>query len=339
MSRTTLACSVFIVACSFSLIAAQQPAVAVPKSALFDSSALVNDLKTLSADDMQGRQVGTAGGEKARAFVVARFKAAGIQPFGASYESSFTFTAGRGATQTERTGVNVIGHIDGSRTPRRYIVVSAHYDHIGLRNGEVANGADDNASGTAALFSVAQYFKAHRPANSIVFVAFDGEESGLQGAKAFVKAPPVDVASLAVNLNMDMIGRDPDDKLFVVGTLLQPSLKPFIERIAAKAPVKLLMGHDDPAQKGVEDWTKDSDHYAFITAKIPALYFGVEDFAQHHKVTDDFETMTHPFYVHAVETMVQAVLDFDAHLGDLPRRDASAPRPDERTVRPQGPSY
>ena len=72
---------------------------------------------------------------------------------------------------------------------------------------------------------------------------------GLRGARAFVAAPPVDAASLAINLNMDMIGRDPNDLLYVVGTHTQPFLKPFIERIAAKAPVMLVMGHDDPAQK------------------------------------------------------------------------------------------
>ncbi len=285
-----------------------------PSSAMIDSAALLRDLQTLSADDMQGRQVDTPGGAKARAFVIERFKASGIAPFGGSYEVPFTFAAGRGGNQAERHGVNVVGHIDGTRQPRRFIVVSAHYDHIGTRNGVVYNGADDNASGTAALFAVAKYFSEHKPTNSLIFVAFDGEESGLRGSIAFVKQPPVDAASLAIDLNMDMIGRDPNDKLFVVGTFLQPGLKPSVEKMAAEAPVKLLMGHDDPAQKDVEDWTRDSDHYSFIQARIPALYFGVEDFDQHHKATDDYETMTLGFYIRAVETMVDAVKVFDANL-------------------------
>jgi Zn-dependent M28 family amino/carboxypeptidase len=286
----------------------------VPSSTMIDSAALLRDLQTLSADDMQGRQVDTPGGAKARAFVIERFKASGIAPFGESYEVPFTFAAGRGGNQAERHGVNVVGHIDGTRQPRRFVVVSAHYDHIGTRNGVVFNGADDNASGTAALFAVAKYFSQHKPLNSLIFVAFDGEESGLRGSIAFVKQPPVDAASLAIDLNMDMIGRDPNDKLFVVGTFLQPALKPLVEKIAAQAPVKLLMGHDDPAEKDVEDWTRDSDHYSFIQAKIPALYFGVEDFDQHHKATDDYETMTLDFYVRAVETMVDAVKVFDTNL-------------------------
>ena len=279
-------------------------------STIIDSAALLRDLKTLSADDMQGRRVGTPGGAKARAFVIERFKATGIQPIGASYEMPFTF-AGRGGGP-EQHGVNVVGVIEGSRQPKQYIVVSAHYDHVGERNGEVFNGADDNASGTAGLFALGQYFSRNKPANSILFVAFDGEESGLRGAQAFVKAPPVPAASIAIDLNMDMIGRDPDDKLFVVGTRTQTWLKPFIERVAEKASIKLLMGHDDPTQK--EDWTSDSDHYAFCQARIPCLYFGVEDVAQHHKATDDYETMSHDFYVRVVETMVSVVREFDANL-------------------------
>jgi Zn-dependent M28 family amino/carboxypeptidase len=311
-----VSCAVLFVAGVAALAVA--PRQTARPSTLIDSAQLLSDLKVLSSDDMQGRQVDTPGGAKARAFVIDRFKASGIQPFGESYTEPFAFTSGRGGTQTERHGINVVGHIDGTNT-QRFIVVSAHYDHIGTRNGVVFNGADDNASGTAALFAVAKHFSAHRPAHSLLFVAFDGEESGLRGSEAFVKQPPVDAHAMAIDLNMDMIGRDPNDKLFVVGTYLQPFLKPLIEKLAGEAPVKVLIGHDDPTQKNVEDWTKDSDHYAFITAKIPALYFGVEDFDQHHKATDDYETITFDFYIRAVETMVDAVKVFDANLDSLPR--------------------
>ncbi len=290
-----------------------QGATSVPA---IDRDSLLHDLQVLSADDMQGRQVETPGGDKARAYVIDRFKTAGVAPFGEAYTRPFSFTSGRGGA-TERQGVNVVGHIDGTRVPGRYIVVSAHYDHVGTRNGVVYNGADDNASGTAALFALAEYFSEHRPSHSLLFVAFDAEESGLRGSRAFVKAPPVAVSALAVDLNMDMIGRDPNDKLFVVGTFLQPALKPFVERLAAEAPVKVLIGHDDPNQKDVEDWTRDSDHFSFIEAKIPALYFGVEDFDQHHKPTDDFETITADFYARAVQTMIQAVKVFDERLEDV----------------------
>jgi Zn-dependent M28 family amino/carboxypeptidase len=289
----------------------------VRQSKLFDSRQLLDDLRVLSADDMQGRQAGTAGGEKARAYVVERFKASGVQPFGESYVHPFTFTSGRGDAAAERKAANVVGFVPGTAHAGRYIVVTAHYDHVGVRNGVVFNGADDNASGTAALFALASHFSKTRPANSLLFAALDAEESGMRGARAFLAKPPVDPATLVLNVNMDMLGRDPDDKLFVVGTHQQPFLRPYIDAIAASAPVKLIPGHDNPAEKGVEDWTRSSDHAAFCQAKIPCLYFGVEDFGNHHKATDDYETMTHDFYVRAVETLIAAVKVFDAKLDEI----------------------
>jgi Zn-dependent M28 family amino/carboxypeptidase len=155
-------------------------------------------------------------------------------------------------------------------------VISAHYDHLGVRNGVVFNGSDDNASGTAALFSIAAYFKAHPPDNSLLFVAFDAEEPGLRGSQAFVAAPPVDKTAIIADVNVDMIGREDKDRLFAVGVVRNPLLKPYIEAVAAKAPLKLLMAHDDPARRDVEDWSGDSDHASFQRAGIPALYIGVD---------------------------------------------------------------
>ena len=303
-----------LIAAALAVAFAQAP----PRSDLIDAAQLLTDLRVLSADDMQGRQAGTPGGEKARAYVVERFQASGIEAFGGTYLSPFTFR-GRGADAPERTGVNVVGRVVGTRTPDVYIVLTAHYDHVGVRNGEVYNGADDNASGTAALFALGKYFSEHRPAHSLLIVAFDAEESGLRGARAFVAAPPVPASALAINLNMDMIGRDPDDRLFVSGTHPQPFLKPLVEKVAAAAPVKLLMGHDNPEDAGVENWMRSSDHAAFCAAEIPCLYIGVEDFDQHHEPTDDYETMTHGFYVRAVETMVAMVREFDGSLDQLRR--------------------
>jgi Zn-dependent M28 family amino/carboxypeptidase len=196
----------------------------------------------------------------------------------------------------------------------------------------VFNGANDNASGTAALFALARHFSADAPAHSLVFAAFDAEESGLRGARAFVQSPPVERSSVALNLNMDMIGRDPDNILYVAGTHTQPQLKPIVARLAASVPVRLLMGHDDPAARNpenprsVEDWTRSSDHWPFLEAGIPALYFGVEDFGNHHRATDKYESMTHDFYVRAVETMIAAVKAFDANLDEVVRRGAERSR-------------
>lgn len=287
------------------------------KSQLFDSVALLSDLKTLSSDAMNGRAVDSPDGARARAFLAGRLKTAGLKPFGDSFEQPFTFkTGGRaGAPVVERHGVNLVGQVIGTRQPARYIVVTAHYDHLAPRNGVVMNGADDNASGAAALVAITEYFAKHRPANSLIVVACDGEEAGLRGGYAFAEKPPVAAASMVVNINLDMIGRDPDDKLFAIGTLLNPYLKPLVEEVAKAAPVKLLLGHDDPSNKQLDDWTRDSDHYALWTAlKMPFIYLGVEDESQHHKATDDYETITYDFYIRAVETSIALIRNFDKNL-------------------------
>ncbi len=288
------------------------------RSTVIDSAALLHDLQVLSADDMQGRQVGTPGGAKAREYVIERFTASGVKPFGGAYATPFSFAASRGNVEVH--GANVVGHIDGTSQPARYVVVSAHYDHIGVRNGQVFNGADDNASGTAALFALAKYLSGHPPEHSVIFAAFDGEEAGLRGSRAFVAHPPVDLAAIVVNVNVDMIGRDPNNRLFAIGTFLNPFLKPYLDRVAVSAPVKLLFGHDDPSQKNVEDWTKDSDHWSFQQARIPAVYLGDEDFDQHHKATDDYETMTFDFFIGAAETALAVVKEFDANLDAIARQ-------------------
>jgi Zn-dependent M28 family amino/carboxypeptidase len=293
-------------------------------SAVIDRTALLRDLRVLSADGMQGRQIDTAGGARARDYVLGRLKASGLRPFGRAYTAPFTFTAARGESPAAGRGVNVIGHIDGTLQPARYIVVSAHYDHIGVKNGQVFNGADDNASGTAALIALVAYFSAHPPQHSLIFAAFDGEEAGLRGSRAFVSNPPVDRSSIVVDVNMDMIGRDAAGRLFAVGTFLNPFLKPYLQRVADAAPVKLLFGHDDPGRRDVEDWTKDSDHWSFQQAGIPAIYLGDEDFAQHHKATDDYETMTYDFFVGAAETTLAVVREFDANLDAIARQRLSS---------------
>ena len=263
------------------VLAAVQPAGAIR----VDPDQIFRDVQVLAADDMQGRLAGSPGGDKARAYLLDRLKQAGVQPIGDSFERPFTFAPRTGG---ERHGTNLVGVIRGTRQPDRYIVLSAHYDHVGVRNGEVFNGADDNASGVAALLAAAAHFAAAPPEHSLLIAALDAEEAGLQGARALMRNPPVPVASMVIDLNMDMVGRDPGNKLFATGTYHYPYLKPLLEKVA-QPPVVLAFGHDTPGEK--EDWTKDSDHYVFGEAGIPWIYFGVEDFDQHHKATDDAATI------------------------------------------------
>ena len=289
-------------------------AVISAQTVAIDGPQLLKDLQVLAADDMQGREVGTSGGAKARGYIVQRFKASGLQPVGSSYLHEFALPVARGASGDRPVGVNVVGRIEGRERPSRFIVVSAHYDHVGVRNGQVFNGANDNASGTAALFALATHFSAHPARHGLLFVAFDAEEIGLVGARAFVSNPPVDRSAIALNLNADMVGRDAANLLWVSGTFEQPPLKAPVARVAARAPVTLRMGKDDPRGRSSDYWMTDSDQWAFREAGIPALYIGVEDRDQHHRHTDDYANMTHTFFVNAVDTIRMLVEEFDGVL-------------------------
>ena len=281
-----------------------------PTSKIINAAQLLRDDQMLSADDMAGRGIGTTGGIKAREYIAAQFKSADIRPFNNQYFQPFEVTAKSGA---KINGANVVGYIEGAKYKDKYIVISAHYDHLGTRNGEIYNGADDDASGVAALFAIAEYLKKNKPAHSIIFAAFDGEESGFLGSKKFIGEPPVVKESIALNVNMDMVAHNDKNELYASGTYHYPTLKPTLDQIAKTAKVKLILGHDRPEQKS-DDWTNQSDHFVFHQQKIPFVYFGVEDHKDYHKPTDDFANINQKFYVQAVETILEAVKMFDKNL-------------------------
>ena len=297
-------------ACALALVLAQAPPT--PTSRLFDAATLLEDLRALSADDMAGRAMGTDGAARARAYLARRFQAVGLTPLGRGGDFLHEFEAPAARNGRRLAGVNLVGLVRGTRTPDRYLVVSAHYDHLGLRNGQVYNGANDNASGAAALAAIASHFLAHPPSASLLVVAFDGEEAGLLGARAFIRAPPVPLAAIAANINADMIGRDAAETLFVSGTARFPVLAPLVATVASTAPVRVVAGHDGLVA-GEDDWTNDSDQFAFMEAGIPAVYVGVDDRRYHHRPDDDFDTMMPAFYVGSVEVVIALVRQFDTH--------------------------
>lgn len=303
--------SSLLAAQSSSRISPENKVLPPPSSKIVNTKNLLSDIETLAADEMRGRGAGSPESFRAREFVEKRFKESGLKPLETSYLQEFPLRS-RNNTEAGKA-TNVIGVIKGRKTPEKYIVITAHYDHVGVEDGEIYNGADDNASGTAALFALAEYFNKNQPAYSLMFVGFDAEERGLQGARYFVNNLPVKKESILLNINMDMISRSDKSELYAVGTFHYPLLKPHLEKIAKNSPVKLLLGHDRP-ELGRDDWTNQSDHAAFHQAKIPFIYFGVEDHADYHRPTDDFENIDQAFYVKAVETILSAVKEMDKNL-------------------------
>ena len=179
--------------------------------AAIDTTTVRKHLYTLAADDMQGRATGTPGIEKAAQYIEGEFKRIGLKTYDSltSYRQTFTFKNRR--TQEEITAFNVIGVLEGKSKKEEYVVVSGHYDHLGIIKKEgvldsIYNGADDDASGTAAVMALAEYFtKKNTNERSIVFVAFTAEEMGLVGSTHFGK--DVDPSKFVAGINIEMIGK------------------------------------------------------------------------------------------------------------------------------------
>ena len=293
---------------------AQNGRAALPR---LDSALLVRDLHVLAADSMEGRRVGTPGGARARAYLTSRLRQAGVRALGDSLASPFKTTTRGGA---EISGTNLVGVVRGTRYPDRYIVLSAHYDHVGVRNGQVYPGADDNASGTAAVLAIAAWLTAHPPANSVIVALFDAEESGLLGARAFVAAPPVPIGQVVADVNLDMVGRNEKGELYAAGGAPHPVMRPLIAATTAVAPVTLIAGHD--AGTGRDNWTNQSDQGAFQAEGIPWVYFGVEDHPDYHRPTDFPDRIEPGFFFRCATTVAEFVRRLDAAADEVARARA-----------------
>jgi hypothetical protein len=291
--------------------------------ALLDREALLEEVRLLSAPELEGRRTGTSGGRRARAHLAEAFAAAGLRPVKGAYVHPFAFdhTSVRALFRRDRPfrmrfddAANVLGLLPG-RDGAGVIVVSAHYDHLGVRGGALYPGADDNASGASALLALARYLRTASPRHTVLFAAFDAEELGLRGAEAFVGALPLE-ERIVLDLNLDMVSRNPKGEIVVAGTDRWPSLLPIVEAAARESPLTVRLGHDRPWWKAglVEDWTSSSDHGPFHEAGIPFLYVGVEDHPGYHDPSDTFEHIDRDFFVSAAELVARLFEAADAAL-------------------------
>ncbi|HWP43465.1 MAG TPA: M28 family peptidase, partial [Blastocatellia bacterium] len=203
-------------------------------------------------------------------------------------------------------GVNVAGILEGSnpQLSSQYVIIGAHYDHLGLGGpeslaarpeGDIHHGADDNASGTSALIELARVMAADRSkiGRSILFLAFSGEELGLLGSAAYTKNPIVPLKSTVAMLNMDMIGRLRNGSLFVGGVGTSPAWKPLLEKLNAAAPAPASASSNGAAARFKLSFGQDgfgaSDHQSFYVRDIPVLFFFTGTHDDYHRPSDTAE--------------------------------------------------
>lgn len=205
---------------------------------------------------------------------------------------------------------NIVGVLEGAGPlAHETIVLGAHYDHIGRgefgsrkpNSGEIHNGADDNATGTAAILELARRLsrRGQPPARRLVFIAFSGEEKGLVGSKHYVENPLFPAEDTVTMLNFDMIGRLRNDELTVFGARSAEEFYAFLDRVNGPAALNLKKVDSSPAM---------GDHFAFYQRGIPALHFFTGITAEYHTPEDDFETINVPGVVRTID-FAEQVLD------------------------------
>ena len=256
-----------------------------------------SDLLVLASDSLQGREVGTEGERMAAAYIASRFEDLGLKPSGTSgyFQPFFVKDADnpheQAAISSEDTvqgieGRNVIALMDNPGSD--IVVIVAHYDQLGygsfssLHRGDSAihNGADDNASGIAAMLAIANYFKSNSINSDLLFIGFSGEEKGLWGSNYFTKNPTVDLSNVNFMVNMDMVGRlDTAKGIAIHGTGTAPIWSEVIDQ-SNTVGLKVIKK---------ESGVGPSDHTSFYLQDLPVLHFFTGQHADYHKPTDDVE--------------------------------------------------
>jgi hypothetical protein len=270
-----------------------------------DSAALSRNLRlplsavrVLADDAFGGRLAGSEGERCAGTFLAAEFRRLRLVPAGenGTYFQNVPLASILNPHAAGGTGRNVLAALPG-RDPelsRQWIVIGAHYDHLGeggnpssLSPGDKAihNGADDNASGVAAVLRVAEVLAAEPLARSVLFIAFTGEESGLLGSAHFAANPTLNGGALTAMMNMDMVGRLGAGPLIVYGVDTAEEWRTIVDPAATRAGVTV-------ATRG--EGYGPSDHTSFYLKDVPVLHFFTNTHADYHKPGDDWEKIDGP---------------------------------------------
>lgn len=258
-----------------------------------DAAAMLGEIGALADDSMFGRALGSEYELEAAEHIRDRFSELGLEPGAPGYFQTFQIPPEVVSGQ-ELTSQNVIGVLPGAgKLADQWVVVGAHYDHVGVSlDGEIRNGADDNASGTALLLDIARalgdYFEAGGTAGvdrrSIMFQAFGAEEGGLIGSRHYCENPTVPMADVAAMINFDMVGRLRSDELFVIGLWTSSEWDDVLARYNQR-PLSLV---------DKRDCESCSDYSCFRRAGRPAIWFFTGFHPQYHSPEDDVELIDAP---------------------------------------------
>jgi len=280
-----------------------------PKAAVSDSNflsainieSLRSNLTKIASDEMEGRDTGSEGQKKAGRYIIDFYKSHGVGfPKGATDYYQHIPAAYLNAKYKENLNdsENIWAYIEGSEKPNEIVVISAHYDHVGIKNGEVYNGADDDGSGTVAIMEIAAAFQkakneGHGPKRSILILHMTGEEHGLHGSRYYSEHPLFPLANTVADINIDMIGRrdpfhsDSNNYIYVIGSdYLSSDLYNICESVN-KEFIHMDIDYKYNDKMDPNRFYYRSDHYNFAKNGIPSVFLFNGTHADYHKATDE----------------------------------------------------
>ncbi len=264
-----------------------------------DRNVLEEYVTYLSDDLTLGRGIGTSGHSISGTMIREEFEKWGLIPF---YDQSITQSFYKNIRDLKDSviGRNIIGVVQAQQYSDQYIVVSAHYDHLGVLGGRIYNGADDNASGVAALLNIARQFSLMRAAKegpriNIVFAAFDGKESNMAGSEYFMNSLPIPKKNILCNINIDQIGtifappRADTNYVLVLGANTNKDLKRKIDAVNRFYNLNIDVDYSFYGSPAFADlFYKSSDQHSFVKKGIPSLLFTSGIHMHTYKPTDDY---------------------------------------------------
>ena len=262
---------------------------------------LKNHLTIVASDEMEGRETGSLGQKKAGKYLIEQYKKNGISSTKATkdfYQKVPAAFMNKDDNENLPDSENILAFIKGSEKPDEVVVVSAHYDHVGIKRGEIYNGADDDGSGTVALLEIAQAFQLAKkdglgPKRSILFLHVTGEEHGLHGSRYYSENPVFPLKNTIADVNIDMIGRrdsnhkDSNNYIYLIGSdYLSTDLYNICEE-ANKKSVNLTIDYTFNDKNDPNRFYYRSDHYNFAKNGIPSVFLFNGVHADYHQKTDE----------------------------------------------------
>lgn len=282
----------------------------------FSPKKIKKHVKYLASDKLEGRGTGTPGEQKSAAYLIKQFEKAGLKPYGENggFLQGYPAKKGLPPNITYVQTANVVGYLDNKAD--RTVVIGAHYDHLGKGDqgsslqpnsvGEIHNGADDNASGTAGLIELAKYYAGNNITENqnFLFIAFSGEELGLMGSKFYADNPTIDLTSVNCMINMDMIGRYRADKGVTIGGFGTSS---FWGENATQIANEVGLNYNiDSSGVG------PSDHTSFYLKDIPVMFLFTGAHQEYHKPTDDADLVNAEGEAKLLEYLTKVIAKLDA---------------------------